>query len=288
MTGFGSHISETNTYKLSIELKTLNSKTLDANIRFPRQLSEKELEIRNILGKELERGKASLSIDFQKLDVSEGSSKINTELVTQYYQQLSTVADQVGSPKDDLLRLALGMNHSVETVSEGKASDDEWALVLKGLTEAIEKCNSFRQAEGIELGKKFTAYIARIESLLEDVIKQDPVRVESQKQRIKDKISEAIEAKHIDNNRFEQEIIYYIEKLDITEEKVRLQNHLSYFKEVLASDENSGKKLGFIGQEIGREINTIGSKANDSVMQQTVVNMKEELEKIKEQVLNIL
>lgn len=288
MTGFGSHISETNTYKLSIELKTLNSKTLDANIRFPRQLSEKELEIRNILGKELERGKASLSIDFQKLDVSEGSSKINTELVTQYYQQLNAVADQVGGSKDDLLRLALGMNHAVETVSEGKASDDEWALVLKGLTEAIEKCNSFRQAEGIELGKKFTAYIARIESLLEDVIKQDPVRVESQKQRIKDKISEAIEAKHIDNNRFEQEIIYYIEKLDITEEKVRLQNHLSYFKEVLASDENSGKKLGFIGQEIGREINTIGSKANDSVMQQTVVNMKEELEKIKEQVLNIL
>ena len=288
MTGFGSHSTETDTFKLTIELKSLNSKTLDANLRYPRQISDKELEIRNLLSKELVRGKISLNIDFQKTGVVEGSSKVNADLVAGYYKQLETVANQVGSSKDDLLRLALGMNNAVENVSEGKASDDEWLVIKDTLKKAIINFNEFRDAEGLELKKEFDGYINRIESLLQDVLKQDPVRIENQRKKIRDKIEEAVEAKHIDNNRFEQELIYYIEKLDITEEKVRLQNHLNYFREVIETGENSGKKLGFIGQEIGREINTIGSKANDAVVQQLVVNMKEELEKIKEQVLNIL
>lgn len=288
MTGFGSHSTETDSFKLTIELKSLNSKTLDANLRYPRQISDKELEIRNLLSKELVRGKISLNIDFQKTGVVEGSSKVNSDLVAGYYKQLEAVADQVGSSKDDLLRLALGMNNAVESVSEGKASDDEWLVIKDTLKKAIINFNEFRDAEGLELKKEFDGYINRIESLLQDVLKQDPVRIENQRKKIRDKIEEVVEAKHIDNNRFEQELIYYIEKLDITEEKVRLQNHLNYFREVIETGENTGKKLGFIGQEIGREINTIGSKANDAVVQQLVVNMKEELEKIKEQVLNIL
>lgn len=288
MTGFGSHSTETDTFKLTIELKSLNSKTLDANLRYPRQISDKELEIRNLLSKELVRGKISLNIDFQKTGVVEGSSKVNSDLVAGYYKQLEAVADQVGSSKDDLLRLALGMNNAVESVSEGKASDDEWLVIKDTLKKAIINFNEFRDSEGLELKKEFDGYINRIESLLQDVLKQDPVRIENQRKKIRDKIEEVVEAKHIDNNRFEQELIYYIEKLDITEEKVRLQNHLNYFREVIETGENTGKKLGFIGQEIGREINTIGSKANDAVVQQLVVNMKEELEKIKEQVLNIL
>lgn len=288
MTGFGSYMAETDNFKLSIELKTLNSKTLDASVRYPRQISDKELEIRNILGAELERGKASLNIELQKVNVEEGSSRVNKQLLSQYYKQLKDAATELGAPTDDLFRIAMGMNNVVENVSEGKASDDEWEFIKKGILEATKKCNDFRIDEGKELEKKFTSYIERIESLLQEVIKQDPVRIENQRKRIKDKIAELVDAAHIDNNRFEQELIYYIEKLDITEEKVRLQNHLNYFKEVLAAPENTGKKLGFIGQELGREINTIGSKANDVVIQQLVVNMKEELEKIKEQVLNIL
>ena len=288
MTGFGSYSTETDTFKLTIELKSLNSKTLDANLRYPRQISDKELEIRNLLSKELVRGKVSLNIDFQKTGVVEGSSKVNADLVTGYYKQLEAVADQLGSSKDDLLRLALGMNNAVESVSEGKASEDEWKVIKDALQKAIINFNEFRDAEGLELKKEFDSYINRIESLLQEVLKQDPIRIENQRKKIRDKIEEVVEAKHIDNNRFEQELIYYIEKLDITEEKVRLQNHLNYFREVIESGENTGKKLGFIGQEIGREINTIGSKANDAIVQQLVVNMKEELEKIKEQVLNIL
>lgn len=288
MTGFGSYMAETDNFKLSIELKTLNSKTLDASVRYPRQISDKELEIRNILGAELERGKASLNIELQKVNVEEGSSRVNKQLLTQYYKQLKDAATELGAPTDDLFRIAMGMNNVVENVSEGKASEDEWEFIKKGILEATKKCNDFRLDEGKELGKKFTSYIERIEGLLEEVIKQDPIRIENQRKKIKDKIAELVDAAHIDNNRFEQELIYYIEKLDITEEKVRLQNHLNYFKEVLAAPENTGKKLGFIGQELGREINTIGSKANDVVIQQLVVNMKEELEKIKEQVLNIL
>lgn len=288
MTGFGSYTTETDTFKLTIELKSLNSKTLDANLRYPRQISDKELEIRNLLSKELVRGKVSLNIDFQKTGVVEGSSKVNADLVAGYYKQLEAVADQVGSSKDDLLRLALGMNNAVESVSEGKASEDEWKVIKDALQKAIINFNEFRDAEGLELKKEFDGYINRIEALLKEVLKQDPVRIENQKKKIRDKIEEAVDAKHIDNNRFEQELIYYIEKLDITEEKVRLQNHLNYFREVIETGENTGKKLGFIGQEIGREINTIGSKANDAIVQQLVVNMKEELEKIKEQVLNIL
>ena len=288
MTGFGSYSTETDTFKLTIELKSLNSKTLDANLRYPRQISDKELEIRNLLSKELVRGKVSLNIDFQKTGVVEGSSKVNADLVTGYYKQLEAVADQLGSSKDDLLRLALGMNNAVESVSEGKASEDEWKVIKDALQKAIINFNEFRDAEGLELKKEFDGYINRIESLLQEVLKQDPIRIENQRKKIRDKIEEVVEAKHIDNNRFEQELIYYIEKLDITEEKVRLQNHLNYFREVIESGENTGKKLGFIGQEIGREINTIGSKANDAIVQQLVVNMKEELEKIKEQVLNIL
>lgn len=288
MTGFGSSLVETDGFKISVEVKTLNSKTLDASMRLPRQFSDKELEVRNILNESLERGKVSLNIEFQKTGNVETSSKVNLPIFKAYYQQLAEAAEAVGAGKEDLFRLALGMNNSIETSSEGKTSEDEWKLVLNGLKTALAECNSFRNDEGKKLEEKFVSYIDTIESLLKEVINQDPNRIENLKKRISDKISDLLTPEQIDKNRFEQELIYYIEKLDITEEKVRLQNHLNYFREVMNSAENTGKKLGFIAQELGREINTIGSKANDVVIQKSVVCMKEELEKIKEQLLNIL
>lgn len=288
MTGFGASSSETEKIKLVVEVKTLNSKTLDASIRLPRQFSDKELEVRNILGKELVRGKVNLNVDLQKVGQSVGVAQINTPLVQDYYQQLKSAAELVGESTDGLFRIALTMTNAIENVTEDKASDDEWQLLLAGLTTALEKCNNFRKDEGEKLTEKFNSYITVIDELLKKVIEQDPERIAAMKKRISDKINEAVGPDKIDNNRFEQELIYYIEKLDITEEKVRLKNHINYFREVMATGDAPGKKLGFIGQEIGREINTIGSKANDATIQQLVVNMKEELEKIKEQVLNIL
>jgi len=231
----------------------------------------------------------TISFEITEKGVSEPKAKVNKVLVEKYYKQLSEAADLVGGDKSALFQMAMQMPKAIESVSEENNSDEQWGIFLDCIKESVAKCNSFRADEGAELYKKLISYIDNIETFLDKVIELDPKRVEGVKDRIKKHLEEFVSVKDtIDESRFEQEMIYYIEKLDITEEKVRLKNHLEYFKTIANSNQENGKKLGFISQEIGREINTIGSKSNYSEMQKMVVNMKDELEKIKEQVLNVL
>lgn len=287
MTGFGIAHAETDKVEINAEVKSLNSKFLDANLRIPKEFYDKDIEIRNLLSNTLERGKIGFSIDI--IEKSAGSSKlsINKELVKKYYEELLEAASFAGAKDTDLFKLALQMPNAMDSNTE-KGEDTDWSEVLKVVKAAIEKCEEFRLAEGKLLEEKFIGYISRIETLLEDVDKHDPTRVAHLKEKIRNSFNEFSVHENVDQNRFEQELIYYIEKLDISEEKVRLKRHIDYFNETLLHQESNGKKLSFIAQEIGREINTIGSKANDATIQHSVVEMKEELEKIKEQVLNIL
>ncbi|TAH25501.1 MAG: YicC family protein [Cytophagales bacterium] len=288
MTGFGAISSETNNYKVSIEIKSLNSKFLDANIRLPKEYLHKDIEVRNILTNRLERGKIGLIIELTEKGEAKAKANINNALVTKYFKELQDLAQTVGAAKEGLLQIALQMPGAIDSNNLNITDDSDWDGINNALLQALQKCEEFRKDEGNLLEKKFTAYIAKIGESLNQVIAQDPRRVQGIRERIKLAFKEFSNEDLIDKNRFEQELIYYIEKLDISEEKVRLQSHLDYFIESMKKEDASGKKLGFIGQEIGREINTIGSKANDAIIQRLVVEMKEELEKIKEQVLNIL
>ncbi|AKQ44391.1 hypothetical protein TH63_00050 [Rufibacter radiotolerans] len=290
MTGFGSAQLETEAFTLSIELKSLNSKSMDLSLRIPRSLSDKELEIRNIISKSLVRGKVNLTIEVSRNKGAAGRSRINIELLTQYYQEMDQAAKRLGAQSPDLFRLALHMPDVMQTdaTEDTKTEDVTWEQVQPLLMEAIENFNTFRVDEGKALTNEIISYIDRIRILLAEVDKYDPTRVENIRQRIQSHLEEISSSESFNQNRFEQEMIYYIEKLDIAEEKVRLVNHLHYFTETVYLPEPTGKKLAFISQEIGREINTIGSKANDSTVQHLVVEMKEELEKIKEQLNNIL
>jgi len=288
MTGYGIAASETELLALSIEVKSLNSKFLDLNFKAPKEYADKDIEIRNIISNTMERGKVGLSIEVERKGVQEAKVNINRELIAQYYKDLKETAILLGAPQDDLFRIAIQMPKAVNADSDDKVSQEEWALVVKLLHEAIKKCEEFRLQEGKSLEQKFKQYIEKIGLLLAKVNEADPQRIEGIRERIKGHFAEYGKTEQVDKNRFEQELIYYIEKLDISEEKVRLRNHLDYFLETMAEKESNGKKLGFIAQELGREINTIGSKANDAQIQRAVVEMKEELEKIKEQVLNIL
>ncbi|RNI33279.1 YicC family protein [Rufibacter immobilis] len=290
MTGFGSASLETDAYTVNIELKSLNSKSMDLSVRVPRSLSDKELEIRNTVSKSLVRGKINLSIEVSKNKSGATRSRINTELLSQYYQELETAAKALGAQSPDLFRLALHMPDVLQTeaAEEVKSEDVAWEQVQPLLLEAIQNFNTFRADEGKALTTEIVSYIDRIRILLAEVDKHDPTRVEQIRQRIQGHLAEISSSESFNQNRFEQEMIYYIEKLDIAEEKVRLVNHLHYFTETVYLPEPTGKKLAFISQEIGREINTIGSKANDATIQRLVVEMKEELEKIKEQLNNIL
>lgn len=288
MTGYGSTSQLNNNYSIQVEVKTLNSKFLDVNLRMPRNLSEYELEIRNILNDTLERGKVSLSIDIQNETETILKQKFNRQLFEKYYKELEKLAESVGASKEDLFRTALNSPDVIINNSSEEVGDGNFTQVKELLVEALRKCDEFRSKEGSVLASKLSDYIESISKALRNVELLDPKRVEKIRNRIKGNLTRFIEEESLDKNRLEQEIVYYIEKLDITEEKVRLRNHLEHFNEVLNAGENSGKKLGFISQEIGREINTIGSKANDSDIQKQVVVMKEELEKIKEQLLNVL
>ncbi len=286
MTGFGTANFENERLRVSVEVKTLNSKFLDANVRLPRSFSDKEIEVRNLLTDQLVRGKAYFGLEVAEVGSEEPKAKINKSLVDAYYKDLLAVAP-IGTNPADLFKFALEMPGTVESVGDNKdALEEDWALIKKVAKEALEACNAFRQKEGDVLEQKLLEYISNIENNLSQIIEEDARRVEAVRERIRTKIDEL--KVDVDENRFEQELVYYIEKLDIAEEKVRLKNHLDHFREEVASKKDSGKKLGFISQEIGREINTIGSKANDAVLQRLVVGMKEELEKIKEQALNIL
>ncbi|WP_210466759.1 YicC/YloC family endoribonuclease [Rufibacter roseolus] len=290
MTGFGAAHLETEGSMVSIELKSLNSKSLDLSLRIPRSLSDKELEIRNLIGKSLVRGKINLSIEVSRNKANATRSRINTDLLKQYYQEIEQAAQSLGAQSPDLFRLALHMPDvlQAESAEDTKTEEIAWEQVLPLLQEAIDKFNTFRADEGKALTTEIVSYIDRIRILLAEVDKHDPSRVENIRQRIQGHLTEISSSESFNQNRFEQEMIYYIEKLDIAEEKVRLVNHLHYFTETVYLPEPTGKKLAFISQEIGREINTIGSKANDATIQHLVVEMKEELEKIKEQLNNIL
>lgn len=267
--------------KITIELKSLNSKNLDVNVRIPSYYREKELISRNKIAKKLKRGKIDFFIYVEENGAST-SSKINKNVVREYMDQLKNVVD---AEETDLLKIAVRLPDTLKMEKE-ELDLEEWEQINAGIDATLDELIGYRIDEGKALEKDFLMRISMIESLLEKIIEIDPQRL----QNIKDKLGKSIadlEAK-IDQNRFEQELIYYIEKLDITEELVRLKNHLNYFLSELKSEISNGKKLGFIGQEIGREINTIGSKSNFAPMQKLVVQMKDELEKIKEQNLNVL
>ncbi len=286
MTGYGQHKEAYGEFEINVEIKTLNSKFFDLNLRIPKLFSHKEIEIRKILNDQLVRGKASVSIEFNRTGVESTNIQFNQPLFKLYYEQLQQLSESVQAPQDDLFRMV--MNFPEVTINNNEhASGSEWESLKNVLQIAMEQNSNFRKSEGEALKSELVSYVNSIEENLKKVEEIDPTRVDKIKTRIEQNIGKFLK-EEFDQNRLEQEVIYYIEKLDIKEEIVRLNNHLQYFKTIIGGSNVSGKKLGFIGQEMGREINTIGSKANDSDIQILVVNMKEELEKIKEQVLNIL
>lgn len=281
MTGFGKVVLQLPQKKITLELKSLNSKNLDLNARLPLLYREKEMEIRKLISEALSRGKIDFNLQIE-LTGSEASSEINKPLVETYMAQLKEIASG-----DDLklLELALRLPDTLKS-DKDEINPDEYAQILEGVKAVISKLQDFRQKEGDALEKDFVKRIGTLENLLEEVKGLDKERMDSIRTRLEKAVSEM--QAEVDANRFEQELIYYLEKYDITEEKVRLANHLSYFSKTMKTEKTGGKKLGFICQEIGREINTIGSKANYAPMQKCVVQMKDELEKIKEQMLNVL
>lgn len=281
MTGYGKTVLQFSTKKITIELKSLNSKNLDLNVRIPSYYREKELDIRKKLASKLIRGKVDFSVYIEN-NGGEASSKINENVVREYINQLRNIVD---SDEIELLKIAAKLPDSLKTERE-ELDEEEWNEIDEAIDKTIKKIILYRTDEGKVLLKDFVMRIAIIEELLNNVIEIDPKRIENIKVKLKKGIDEL--AVKVDENRFEQELIYYLEKLDITEEEVRLKNHLDYFIKELNEQTSNGKKLGFITQEIGREINTIGSKSNFADMQKLVVQMKDELEKIKEQLLNVL
>lgn len=281
MTGYGKTVLQLPTKKISIELKSLNSKNLDLNARMPSMYREKELAIRKLMASKLVRGKIDFSL-FVEVTGEATSTVVNKPVVLKYIEQLKNVVD---ADETELLKMAIKMPDALNTERD-EIDETEWQLIQTEINATLEKIQSYRLEEGKALEKDFVLRISNIDSLLKEVIKIDPDRIDGVRARLEKGISEIKE--RVDENRFEQELVYYIEKFDITEEKVRLHNHIDYFLKSLNSDDSNGKKLGFIGQEIGREINTIGSKANYAPMQKLVVQMKDELEKVKEQLLNVL
>lgn len=281
MTGYGKSILELPNKKISIELRSLNSKNLDLNTRIPSQYRAKELDLRNIISSKLKRGKVDFSL-YVELTGEETNTIINTEVVNHYLKQLQQIN---AANSNNLLEIAMKLPDTLKTTRE-EIDEAEFNAIEDSLKAAITDIEAYRLDEGEALAKDFNLRIGNLEKLLKNVEEIDPERIKAVKTRLQKSIEELKE--EVDKNRFEQELIYYLEKYDITEEKIRLSNHLSYFSENLNSEVSNGKKLGFIAQEIGREINTIGSKSNFAPMQQMVVQMKDELEKIKEQLLNVL
>lgn len=281
MTGYGKSVLQLPTKKISIELKSLNSKNLDVNARMPSMYRAKELDIRKGIAKYLVRGKVDFSL-YVEITGEDTTSKINKTVVKEYIKQLKEVVD---GDTTELLKMAVRLPDAV-TTERDDIDEEEWTIIAKGIDETISKIVAYRKDEGQILKQDFIERVANIRQLLEEVIVMDPERIAGVRARLEKGIAEIKEK--VDDNRFEQELVYYIEKFDITEEKVRLDNHLDYFIKALNSEDSNGKKLGFISQEIGREINTIGSKSNYAPMQKLVVQMKDELEKIKEQLLNVL
>lgn len=288
MTGYGQARYEDDDCAISAEVKTLNSKFLDVGVRIPRSFNDKEILVRNLVSEKLERGKVSLIFEYSSKNDIASKVNINAKLFNAYYENLKALSESVDSKSEDLFKMAVQFPEVIRTVDDDTNRENEWKLIFPVIVKALENCNEFREKEGAVLSDNLKTYIQSIKDNLEKVIELDPHRVERIRKRLDMNLKEFAMREELDVNRLEQELIYYIEKLDISEEKVRLTSHLDYFSEILNGKKSMGKKLNFISQEIGREINTIGSKSNDAAMQKLVVSMKEELEKIKEQVLNIL
>jgi uncharacterized protein (TIGR00255 family) len=287
MTGYGKAICELPGKKVSIELRSLNSKQMDLNTRIPAFYREKELEVRSELTSRLFRGKVDFSI-FVETQSGEKIVVINKDVIRGYYAQMSELAQEFGqSDRTDFLRIIMPLPDTV-TVEQSQLSDEEWVEVHKAIDTAINNLIEFRKQEGESLDTDLRRRIANIDNYLSQVPQYEDCRVEKVRARIEKNLEELIMKGTADMNRLEQEMILYIEKLDINEEKVRLAQHLKYFIETMETEDQPGKKLGFIAQEIGREINTLGSKANEANLQKLVIQMKDELEKIKEQILNVL
>ena len=281
MTGYGKSVLQLPTKKISIEIKSLNSKNLDLNTRMPSLYRVKELDIRKLIASKLERGKVDFSL-FMEITGEETSTQVNQNVVKQYMKQLKEVVD---ASDIELIQMAIRLPDAV-TTERDDIDEEEWHQIEKEIDNCLEEIHKYRLDEGKVLEFDFEERAQNILALLDKVVVMDPERIIGVRERLLKGVADLKEK--VDENRFEQELIYYIEKFDITEEKVRLKNHLDYFLKALKSDDSNGKKLGFIGQEIGREINTIGSKSNYAPMQKLVVQMKNELEKIKEQLLNVL
>ncbi len=288
MTGYGKATAELPDKKINVEIKSLNSKAMDLSTRIAPAYREKEIEIRNEISKVLERGKVDFSLWIEKKESAESATPINQVLVEGYYKQIQTISENLGIPvPTDWFQTLLRMPDVMSKTEIQELSEEEWQMVRATVLEAIGHLVDFRKQEGAALEKKFREKIANISQLLEKITPYEKERVEKVKERITDALEKTLNMDY-DKNRLEQELIYYIEKLDVNEEKQRLTNHLKYFISTLESGNGQGKKLGFIAQEMGREINTLGSKSNHAEMQKIVVQMKDELEQIKEQVLNVM
>ena len=282
MTGYGKATLQLPNKKVTVELKSLNSKGLDLNTRMPSVYREMELGLRNQISQRLERGKIDFSL-YIEVTGEETSSKINVPIIKGYIKQMKAILPN--ADETELMKMAVRMPDALKTERD-EIDENEWKEIQKVINQALENIATFREDEGVSLEKEFLHRIANIMTLMNNAVAYDAERVETVKTRLKTALEEL--QVNVDQNRFEQELIFYLEKYDITEEKVRLENHLNYFIETLAGTEANGRKLGFITQEMGREINTMGSKSNHTEMQKLVVMMKDELEKIKEQVLNVL
>lgn len=288
MTGYGKATAELPDKKINVEIKSLNSKALDLSTRIAPLYREKEMEIRNEISKYLERGKVDFSLWIEKKESADSATPINQVLVEGYYNQILSISENLSIPvPSDWFQTLLRMPDIMSKTDIQELSDEEWAFVHDTVIKAVQQLVDFRKQEGLALEKKFREKIANITQLLSMVEPYEKERVEKIKERITDALQKTISVDY-DKNRLEQELIYYIEKLDVNEEKQRLSNHLKYFISTLESGTGQGKKLGFIAQEMGREINTLGSKSNHAEMQKIVVQMKDELEQIKEQVLNVM
>jgi len=282
MTGFGRGMVQLPSKKITVEIKSLNSKNLDLSVRLPQSYKEKELEIRNAIAKVLERGKIECSV-FIEVNGEETATVINGPIVLSYISQMKKIIPH--ADETELMKMAVRMPDALKT-ERLELDEEEWSHIQHVLMEALSNIQEFRLQEGVKLGLDFSQRIENIRSNMSMIAELEEERITNVKERLRQNLKE-LEV-NIDESRYAQEVIYYIEKLDINEEKVRLTNHLDYFLETMEAEENCGRKLGFIGQEMGREINTMGSKSNHAGMQKIVVQMKDELEKIKEQVLNVL
>jgi uncharacterized protein (TIGR00255 family) len=282
MTGFGKASLQLPTKKITIEVKSLNSKGLDLNVRMPSLYREMELGLRNQIAMKLDRGKIDFSV-FVETTAEQTSTKVNAPIIKGYIKQLKEIYAE--ADETELMKMAVKMPDALK-VERDEIDENDWVQIQAAIEEALHNILTFRKDEGVSLEKEFQLRIGNIRQYMTEALALDPERVQAIKDRLQTAIAEL--KVNVDENRFEQELIYYLEKLDITEEKVRLTNHLDYFLETINRTEANGRKLGFITQEMGREINTMGSKSNHAQMQKLVVQMKDELEKIKEQVLNVL